>query len=779
MTAKGLALSLMIPAALVVCTDKARAQAASAMDEIPPIFKQCRSWPVVPGNERGKKVQIFLYWFGLDGDRYNPGKEHPGRGWVPNDRGGYEPKDGTFKTTTDVATVVGIVSPFDEGKMGSAFIMPFGQSLDFYPDPRSMAHFPAQTGRLLPWSRRSADGADSAWRRIECVKGYSDEHLEEFDGFDRPGRGGTVWLDGGPPPDADAGLSLKDRLKSFFGDTPRPPAGIPESGSPSSLGDLFPKDKKGPAKGPKIADEFPEKPDALRPGIESTPLAPAKPGAITPGPPLDVTKDSGVTGLKDVMGPKGPPSSLKDLSAPGVVCDASNGRALNVAGDVKLASLQTVGVRNDSAAASGFEFLVSGDTLSIDKKVDIADSASKLVPYDAVATARSGAASTLWVSIAGVDESRGKRSDAPAAPERTLRVIVFAGATELAMSGLEQIDGALKSGGSIGLDIEWQLIDSAGSLKPAGRYPSFGALVKAAAEKASDRPDVLNEGELMKLFDEFEGVLKTRTVDKVFWVKGAYIIPSSIPHRFEKFLTNVSESSAVPHTPAGRAGKWLQIVTARMPGFSIAYLKEPVNSLQIGDVAEEGAGAVAGPRRLIAADDAAVLATKLRTGLSASPTPAKPGGEAAADPGGLAGKLVFDSREVFEQRGYVFTADSALALQDHLQHVLKLWDGAGVKADILGEFATRTAKSRPTLIDILQLADDKAYPRLPKTLAEWARKPVKDLNQDDTDRAKAFVSAFASGADRLVDKARKLAATPGANCGLFYVSDSNLGIEKP
>ncbi len=77
---------------------------------------------------------------------------------------------------------------------------------------------------------------------------------------------------------------------------------------------------------------------------------------------------------------------------------------------------------------------------------------------------------------------------------------------------------------------------------------------------------------------------QARPVDRVFWIKGAYQIPSSIPRRFEEFITAVSPSEALVQTPSGRVGKWLVVVTARVPGFSVSYLKEPVYSHQIGDV---------------------------------------------------------------------------------------------------------------------------------------------------------------------------------------------------
>jgi hypothetical protein len=464
-----------------------------------------------------------------------------------------------------------------------------------------------------------------------------------------------------------------------------------------------------------------------------------------------------------------------------VVCDAETGRTEPVASDVKLASLQTVGVRNDSASVNGFDYLVIGDALPLDKSIDVSDSVNKLVPYEAVATKRSSGSNSLLVSIAGVDGPRSNLPETVAAmPAKHLHILVVSGAPELAISGLDLIDARLNATGGdrIGLDIEWQLIDQTGLVKPAGQYASFDALVKAAADKGGERPDVLNEGQLLTLLGVFEGLLRTRTVDKIFWIKGAYAIPSSIPQPLERFLASVSSSNAVPHTPGGQPGKWLQIVTARMPGFSIAYLKEPVNSLQIGDVLEEGAGSVTGPRRLISVDDANVLASKLRAGLTLLSAATKPTGDVSGDRGGVSGKLVLDAGEVFDERGYVISTDSALALQVHLQNVLNLWDPRGVMSpDVLADFATKSGRPQPTIVDVLQMGDSKEYPRLPRTLPDWSRKPLKGLNQDETDKARALVKKYADLATGLADKTRRPAASPASQCSLFYISEGRLGFE--
>ena len=762
------ALTLMILAGLSAFAEKASSQAATAVEEIPDVFYKCSSWPIVAGYEKGKKLPLFLYWMGLENDPYNPGKERRGTAWVRGADGGYVQAEGTFVFRDPI--VVGLFRPSDDPNVGADFIAPFRHSVDFYPDPRSAYPIPAPMGRFRSVYRRTADGRDDFWfRRIECVRGDSDDHLEEVDNFDK---GILGKLSRGRLPPAD--WALEDKSDKSLADVARPPGGIPEA---KTLDRLFKETipaAKAPS-GPSITSI-----PGMRPGIDSPPPATPKPGAISPGMPMDIRKSDG---LKEAMAApaKDATAGVKETAVPpGLVCDVATGNPLDVPKDVKLASLQTVGARSASTSAKAFDYILIGDAVPLDRDVDVADSARKVIPYDAVGVIRNGASSKLYVSIAGADESRAKARESAAKPAKTLRIIVVGGAAELAISGLEFIDASLKAAGDrIGLDIAWHAVDEHGMITPAGQYASFGALVKAAADKGVERPDVLDETALLALIDNFEGLLKSRTVDKVFWIKGAYAIPSSIPQRFDQFLSNVSDSSAVPHTPAGKPAKWLQIVSARTVGFSIAYLKEPVNARQVGDVFEEAPAAVSGQRRLIGTEDASVLASSLRSILILSAA-TRTNSEPQRDQGAPSGKLVLDASDVFYERGYVLSADAVYALQTHLQDVLKVWDGRAIRTDVLADFAGRTDKPRPTMMDLLQMADAKTfpYPRLPKTVPDWSRKPVKDLTPDETDKARAFVTAYAGGVARLVEKIQKPAPSADPNCSLFYVSEESLGVEK-
>src|SRR5262249_28144089 len=152
--------------------------------------------------------------------------------------------------------------------------------------------------------------------------------------------------------------------------------------------------------------------------------------------------------------------------------------------------------------------------------------------------------------------------------------------------------------------------------------------------------------------------------------------------------------------------KWLQIVSARTAGFSTAYLKEPINSKAVGDVFEEAPGTVSGPRRLIGADDAGVLASNLRATLILASAMAKPGGDAPPERETLTGRLVLDAADVFDQRGYLLSADAAEALRAHLVRVASLWDTLGVRPDVLSRLAEEIGKTYPTLADVLQVSSN-------------------------------------------------------------------------
>jgi hypothetical protein len=731
---------------------------------------RCHNWTPLAGDKKGTRRRIFPYEFTYNG-LSDPITERSGAE-VSAVGEGIAITPGIFRPKSQV--YVGIVSDPSGYSPTSRFTTLAGTTIDFYPNGSS-GPIALKSGLFWDFNHRSVTWSRPEFYSKECVKGDSPNFLEEVE---RPSA--FTWFSKRVAP-SDTGSGLAGTPD----DASKPSANLTDPDSSftkPSLENEFSKGTKGPAETPgrsgidgvfKGVPSAPPAKSLSRLGaIEVPPVDPSKSGEATspPGPPMVI--------LPAVKNPEPPP--VKDEArSPGSVCKVQTLTPMPVPNGVSLPSLQTVGLRNDGQLARAYEYLsAGGDALPLDNKVDVAATVSKLIPYEAVAGMRGNDTDSLWVSIAGIDESFAKRNELAAAkPARTLRMIVVGGASELAISGLDQVGTELtnQGGDSIKLDIEWHAVDQTGSIRPAVQYSSLSMLVNDAAGKAGERPDVLNETQILKLLDDFERLLTSqkRIVDKVFWIKGAYSIPSSVPQRFETFITAVSSSSAVPHTLAGKTGKWLVIVTSRMSGFSIAYLKEPVYSLQIGDVIEEGNAPVGAPRRLIT--EASLLATRLRL----ASTVTKPNSDAASDRNApLAGRLVLDANEVFAERGYVLSPEAATALQGHLRDVLSLWNGSDLKVDILGRFEGRIGKSQPTVFDVIQLAAEKSYPRLPKFVPDWFRKPVRDLNLSEIEKTKMFVATYAAGIDRFVEATKRSAATTGSGCSLFYIAEGDFGFDK-
>jgi hypothetical protein len=537
-------------------------------------------------------------------------------------------------------------------------------------------------------------------------------------------------------------------------------------GEPGSklLGDFDPAGKPldtgtDPAKKPLTLSGFAEEPKrAPDSGTKPPRLSELDPGKSAPAKPDTAERDPA---NRDKL-----PSAPKPPGAIASVCaiDAAQPQPVSLAAGFMPVSLQTVGFRNNDTGAEKFDYHPYPDaTVPLGSTFDLTDSRGKLVPYDTVA--RDGA--DLWVSLTGIEEPRTSPRDASVKADSLLRIMVVGGPAEVAMSGLDGVDVELKSlgAGRIGLNIEWHVVGSSGTIVSVERYNSFDKMVKAARDKAAGGiPDVLNEDHIQKLLDDFENRLKARSepVEKVFWIKGAYSIPSSIPPRFEKFIKTSSEAVA---TGTRRSGKWFVLVTARMTGFSINYLKEPIYSLQIGDLIEEGEGASSRPRRFIKDKDMALLATRLQ--IAAAPAPAQ-------TPGAVIGKLVFKAADVFDQRGYILSPESLKGLQNHLKLVASTWDDMAANRENLAAWAAgKTRKKTPTVVDLLQSADDRTSQlALPRMIPpDWARTAISILTPEKIASAKTFIDGYMDG----VDRAAISADGKRDHCQLFYAPEAFLG----
>ena len=738
------------------------ANAQSVKIDVDTWYYHCSNWVPPPWDKKGARRLLFLAPL-LAGEY--PGAYTQGGKTIP----------GKFVLRKEA--LIGLMSEPGGSEPTQQFVTPMEAPLDFYaadsPLPRKV-----RNGRLAVWPTEVL--ADY----LECSKGDS----------------ATAFLENREPKSlADLAKASKPsepghKLADVFstapaterGDATRTDAPAPKPGDEARTGE-------GPRDKSKLGSEPPLKPEApssLRDVFAPTPTTPsgtATRNPVTPPPTAAARPDTTPAPAESPPRARGDAIALAlknlDTPVPGKataspsVCETRTLTPLPVANGMVPASLQAVGLRNARAEARSFEYSGTGtDARALEANLDIGDSARKLVRYETVAGGRRNGAEWIWVSLPGTDESRLRRTgDATA---KTLTMMVVGGAAEVAVSGLDLVGNELRKPGAnpVNLDIEWHAVDETGAIKLAGRYSSFDALVRDAAARGRAAPDLLGESQLLTLFNGFENLLKSRTatVDKVFWIKGAYPIPSSIPGRFERFLSTVSDSTAVPHTPAGKPGKWLLIITARMAGFSIAYLKEPITSQAVGDVLEEAPGAVSGPRRLISAEDANVLASNLRAALILS-SMTKPVSDAPPERETLTGRLVLDAKEVFDERGYLLSAEAAEMLRDHLLRVSGLWDGPVLRQDVLAALAEETGKASPTIADVLQVAAH--YPQLPKLLPDWFMKPVKYLTPSESNSAKIAVATYAAGASRLAEAVR-MSTTARANCALFYVAEAYFGFDR-
>lgn len=708
-------------------------------------FRQCSSWTSPSWDKAGVRRSFFPVTLSgeIQGTYRRAGKNVPGV-FVPSGDG-----------------VVALISEPGSAEPTPQFVTPAGKTIDFYAEGSDRPEL-VRNGRLADGRRTATSATDP----IECLKGAS-ANLEPARGEISMGELTRRATSSEPAPKLTNVFAGRDAVT---GDKarPRPP-------DESKLEDVFrdkspaaadtpaspPTASAGAAPAPRLSDVFGA--PAVSPNSGSLP-GKSKAAAASAGPP---PPDAGPTARSpEAAAPKDRASSL-------LVCDARSRRPLPVANGAALTSLQAVGIRNDRGQARSFEYFgKGGDARPLDRSLDVAESARQLISYELVADRRRTGSEPILVSLAGVDPGRLRLSR----PAKSLRIIVVAGAAELSISGLDLVGNELgKPGGDpVKLDIEWYLVEEAGTIRPAGRYSSFELLVKDAIAKNRERADVLNEAQLLTLLDAFENLLKSQTqpFEKAIWVKGAYPIPSSIPHRFEKLIETVSSNAAAPHAPSGQPGKWLVLMTSRMPGFSIAYLKEPIYSSQIGDVIEESGDRTAGPRRII--DDPVVLATRLRLAGATPKVRDDPPSDGVAPPG----KLALDAKDIFAERGYLLSPETAETLQLHLQRVSSLWDSAGLRPGVLAELEDVTGKSQPTLQDILQTPDPKKYPQLPNYLPDWFFKPIRDLSPAEARLARNAVASYAAGAGKLAATAKASEANPRPGCPLFYAAEAYFGFDR-
>jgi hypothetical protein len=533
-------------------------------------------------------------------------------------------------------------------------------------------------------------------------------------------------------------------ISDLFGAKPKKAPEPPKAADQKTLSDLFVEQKRPP----------PNEPMSIAP-----PTQPVAPEERKDEPGLAVRENK------------------RDTIVASALCDAGSLKPLKVAIGANLKPLQTVGFRNAEVKAAGYDYIsAAGDAVPIGATVDVGDSASSWIGYEVVGVGGAAGEGKSWISFPGVDKSR--LSTNAVTPSKILRVVVIGGVSEVAMSGLDLVGPYLakQTHETIRVEIEWHIVDGLGSLAEVVRFESFGALVKAAAERARGRsPDVLNEAQLLKLLDGFERVVTMRVtpVEKVFWIKGASLIPSSVPQRFERLIEAISGSDAIPHTPSGSPVKWLFLVSAHTAGFSINYLKEPIFSHRIGDVIEESADAPRAAARTLISDtnDINLLATRLRLAAVASAA-------GTSNARALSGTLVLRDSDILADRGYAISRDAIDKFRDNLRNLATSLNVTSLNPTDLERWAIQTARPYPTFADIFQFESDGSFFRLPKTAPEWARKPLKELNESELHNAQALVTRSADGFDKVMADMLNAEAKDKPACRLLFVSERAIGFEK-
>ena len=210
-------------------------------------------------------------------------------------------------------------------------------------------------------------------------------------------------------------------------------------------------------------------------------------------------------------------------------------------------------------------------------------------------------------------------------------------------------------------------------------------------------------------------------------------------------------------TTEGRSAKWLDIVSARTPGFTLNYLKAPLYAEQAGDLFEEGDGA-GGERRLLGGADAAKLTARViaRSAVNAG----SQAGEASSNDQAADNVMVFDAKDAFDERGFVWASNVLAALARKVAH-MELWFPAPNDQD-------------KTLEQLLQQPD--AFPKLPKELtasSSWLRKRIKDLSEGESANAATLLKGVARGLDAAAQTSRD-----NPDCAYVYAPETAFGFTK-
>jgi hypothetical protein len=374
----------------------------------------------------------------------------------------------------------------------------------------------------------------------------------------------------------------------------------------------------------------------------------------------------------------------------------------------------------------------------------------------------------LPVTIPGIDLSAAVEIPKTGVP---LKIMVVGAPEEISISGLERIGKELEKDAKldIKLQIEWHEVTATGDLLPPVTLEGLPALVRAAREKA--RKDYFitpNAQQFSDFITKFKAVMTNRTqpVDRVIWVKGAYILPNAAPVLIQDLLDAVAASRAVPRTPSGDIERWLYVVTARMPGFSVNYVKEPVNASNAGDVFMERE--MGGPsRRLLDGPDAATFVRNI----SGAAMVRTRSGPAAARP--AVNKLILNANEILTERGYLLSPVALQQLAERLRLLSGAWDSDGKLTATAEEVVKNAGDSSSTSI-----ADVVApiLPMLSPFSNDLVGTSIKSLSDADQKLASVFVTSLGKLSEDLAKelKAEGDGGVKLRNCDFVYMSANRI-----
>lgn len=430
-----------------------------------------------------------------------------------------------------------------------------------------------------------------------------------------------------------------------------------------------------------------------------------------------------------------------------------------------------VGLRNKRTDVRLFDFLEIGSTsVARNAFVDMRSSANLLTAFTQVGKPTTEHIDgkkivVIPVAIPGVDLNRSaKESNSSTRMDVPLKFLVVGAAEEIAISGLEKLGKELANYPkfSVQPQIEWHPVAASGELLNPVKFDSFKALVIAAQSRSNPGFFItLGEKEFAVFTEKLQAVLVNRreAVDRVIWIKSAYKLGPTAPVHIQNLIDAAAYSASIPKTASGLPEKWLLVLSASMPGFSVNYIKEPVYSNQVGEVLMETSAE--GPSRRLLSDPLALarslggLAVLRSRTIESRPI-------SAARP-------AVNASEIFSETGYLLSRATIERLDATLNQLISIWDDTGNVTGTAGPvLLTLSGKEDASVADVLR----DLLPLANSLVPGMPAKSLMLMNERERHAAKAFVENLARKTANLMRREPRSGA-----CDLIYVTGTHLGDE--